>query len=220
MLPSRNLPHPTSSTAVPFSPPPQPAAVATTGVLHVINGEHYAGAERVQDLLAKHLPAYGFRVGLACVKLDLFDELRESRDAPLYDVRMRTKFDLWAAAKIARIVRTEDYRLIHGHTVRTALIGGIAAAMAGVPMVYHVHSPTGHNTTHRLADWINGHIERLSLRRASRVIAVSQALAEHMARRRVRSGADPSRTQRGAGGGQRCPIAPGPADAGRSAWRP
>ena len=74
-------------------------------MLHVINGEHYAGAERVQDLLAKHLPAYGFRVGLACVKLDLFDELRESRDAPLYDVRMRTKFDLWAAAKIARIVR-------------------------------------------------------------------------------------------------------------------
>ena len=158
-------------------------------MLHVINGEHYAGAERVQDLLAKHLPAYGFRVGLACVKLDLFDELRESRDAPLYDVRMRTKFDLWAAVKIARIVRTEDYRLIHGHTVRTALIGGIAAAMAGVPMVYHVHSPTGHNTTHRLADWINGHVERLSLRRASRVIAVSQALAEHMAR----EGFDPAR---------------------------
>ena len=57
-------------------------------MLHVINGEHYAGAERVQDLLAKRLPALGFSVGFACVKLDLFDELRESRDAPLYDVPM------------------------------------------------------------------------------------------------------------------------------------
>ena len=48
-------------------------------VLHVINGEYYAGAERVQDLLARNLPAYGFSVGFAAVKLDLFDELRESR---------------------------------------------------------------------------------------------------------------------------------------------
>ena len=30
------------------TPPP----VAVTRVLHVINGEHYSGAERVQDLLA------------------------------------------------------------------------------------------------------------------------------------------------------------------------
>ena len=35
-----------------FQPRPGPA-VRTTRVLHVINGEHYAGAERVQDLLAE-----------------------------------------------------------------------------------------------------------------------------------------------------------------------
>ena len=58
----------------------QPAAVETIRVLHVINGEHYAGAERVQDLLAKRLPELGFSVGFACVKLDLFDAMRESRE--------------------------------------------------------------------------------------------------------------------------------------------
>ncbi len=31
------------------------------GVIHVINGEHYSGAERVQDLLAQRLPEFGFR---------------------------------------------------------------------------------------------------------------------------------------------------------------
>ena len=32
--------------------PPRPSAVQTAKVLHLINGEHYSGAERVQDLLA------------------------------------------------------------------------------------------------------------------------------------------------------------------------
>src|ERR1043165_8721630 len=36
--------------------------------LHLVNGEHYSGAERVQDLLAKQLPRYGCEVGFVCVK--------------------------------------------------------------------------------------------------------------------------------------------------------
>ena len=47
-------------------------------VLHVINGEHYAGAERVQDLLASRLPELGFEVGFACMKPRLFPELRRA----------------------------------------------------------------------------------------------------------------------------------------------
>ena len=56
-------------------------------------------------------------------------------------------------------------------------------------MVYHAHSPTSHNSTRRWRDRINGLVERLSLRRASRVIAVSQAMAEHIAG----EGFDPAR---------------------------
>ena len=186
MLPSENLLHPTLPPPAPVALPPpvaRPAApVETIPVLHVINGEYYAGAERVQDLLAKHLPALGFSVGFACVKLDLFDELRQSRDTPLYDVPMWTRFDLRAAANVARIVRRGGYRLVHGHTVRTVMIGSMAAAMAGAPMVYHAHSPASHDSTRRWMDRFNGLIERLSLRRVSRVIAVSQAMAEHIAR--------------------------------------
>ncbi len=118
-----NLLEPILSSALPAALPPaelpQPTAAATIPVLHVINGEHYAGAERVQDLLGKRLPAFGFSVGFACVKLDLFDELREARDAPLYDVPMLSRFDLWTAWRIAQIVRRAEYRIIHGHTVRT-----------------------------------------------------------------------------------------------------
>lgn len=189
MLDSDNLPAiPSADMSVPIvlpptlapQPPTAPTPVETIDVLHVITGEFYAGAERVQDLLAKNLPKLGFSVGFACVKLDLFDELRESRNTPLYDVPMWTRFDIRAAAKVARLVREHDYRLIHGHTVRTALIGSLASAMTGVPMVYHAHSPASHDSTRRFADQINGLIERLCLRRVSRVIAVSQAMAEHI----------------------------------------
>ena len=159
-----------------------PTAAETGRVLHLINGEHYAGAERVQDLLAQSLPALGFSVGFACLKLDLFDEFRRWRDAPLYDVHMWSRFDLSAAARVARIVRQGGYRLVHGHTARTAMVGSLAAAMAGVPMVYHAHSPTSNDTTRRWTNRINGLMERLSLRGVSRVIAVSQAMAEHIER--------------------------------------
>jgi glycosyltransferase involved in cell wall biosynthesis len=186
--PSSFIPDPSSPLPSPPSPLPL-TPVETIRVLHLINGEHYAGAERVQDLLAGRLPEFGFSVGFACVKLDAFDAMREFRQAPLYGVPMRTKFDLLAARKVAHILREGGYRILHGHSVRTALIGGIASRMAGVPMVYHVHSPASRDSTRRWSNRINGVVERLSLRRVSRVIAVSQAMAEHVAA----EGFDPAR---------------------------
>jgi glycosyltransferase involved in cell wall biosynthesis len=189
MMPPENIPYPIATPVmpVPVVLPPiemrQPSApVQTVGVLHLINGEYYAGAERVQDLLAQHLPALGFSVGFACVKLDLFDAMRESHDAPLYDVRMRNRFDITIASRLTKIVQQNDYRLIHCHSVRTALIGNIVSRRTGVPMAYHVHSPASRDSTRYWRDRFNGWVERLSLRRASRVITVSHALAEHIER--------------------------------------
>ena len=61
------------------------------------------------------------------------------------------------------------------------MIAGLTSAMTGVPMIYHAHSPASHDSTRRWRDRFNGLVERLSLRRAGRVIAVSQAMAEHIA---------------------------------------
>ena len=70
---------------------------------------------------------------------------------------MWSRFDLRAAWKVADIVRRGGYRIIHGHTVRTAMIGGIAARLAGVPMVYHAHSPASHDTHAPLAQPLQRH---------------------------------------------------------------
>jgi glycosyltransferase involved in cell wall biosynthesis len=155
-------------------------AVSVVRVLHVINGEHYAGAERVQDLLALRLGECGYRVGFACVKPGCFAEMRQSQNAPLHCLPMRSKFDIGAARRIARLAKRDGYEIIHAHTARTAMVGVLAAKLAGVPFVYHVHSPTSRNTTRQWLNRINAAIERLSLIGADRLICVSQSLARHV----------------------------------------
>ena len=95
----------------------------TIQVLHLVNGEHYSGAERVQDLLARQLPRFGCEVGFACVKPRRFPEARQSKHAPLVKMPMRGRFDLRVVKHIVELVRSEGYDLIHAHTPRTALVG-------------------------------------------------------------------------------------------------
>ncbi len=87
-------------------------------VLHVINGEHYAGAERVQDLLAMNLSRFGFEVGFACLKPGRFAMMRQALHAPLVELGMQSRFDLRPALRLARLVRREQYALVHTHTPR------------------------------------------------------------------------------------------------------
>lgn len=165
---------------------PRAAGCAPTAyVLHLINGEHYSGAERVQDLLALRLPEQGFEVGFVCLKPDRFPAMRQSRNVPLVPLAMRGRWDVRSVARLVRLIRREGYGLVHTHTPRTALIGGLAAALARVPLIHHLHSPTTADSTHRLRNRINAVIERASLWRAARVIAVSHSLGDYARRQRI-----------------------------------
>jgi len=157
-----------------------PPRIMTRRVLHVINGEHYSGAERVQDLLALQLPQFGFDVGFACVKPERFPEVRQAQQAQLYLTPMRGRFDLGCARRLAELIRSEEYALVHAHTPRSVLVGGLAAKWAGVPLIYHVHSPTARDSTRRLQNWVNAKLEHWSIRHADRLIAVSPDLKQLM----------------------------------------
>jgi len=149
-------------------------------VLHVINGEHYSGAERVQDLLASRLPEFGYEIAFACVKPGKFASSRRSQEAVIHDVPMAGKLDLRVVANLARLVRRHNYRLVHAHTPRTALVGRLASALTNRPFVYHVHSPTARDSTRGWANRLNAWFERHSIRGAARLIPVSQSLGRHM----------------------------------------
>jgi glycosyltransferase involved in cell wall biosynthesis len=155
---------------------------AVARVLHVINGEHYSGAERVQDLLAGRLAEIGFEVGFVCVKPGRFAVVRTSREAPLYEIPMRGRCDLRCVGRLVRIVRRGQYRILHAHTPRTLLVAALASLITGVPLVYHVHSPASRDSTRRWRNRANALIEWSGMRVASALIAVSGSLAEHVRR--------------------------------------
>ena len=155
-------------------------AKGTVRVLHVVTGEFYAGAERVQDLLAGQLGRWGFEVGFACLKPGQFAEMRQNRQAPIYELPMNGRLDLRPVWKLVRTIRREDYQLLHAHTVRSALVAGLASILTGVPLVCHVHSPTSNDSTRRWRDRINGIVERFNFRRASALITVSNSLANYV----------------------------------------
>ncbi|HEY6564281.1 MAG TPA: glycosyltransferase family 1 protein, partial [Pirellulaceae bacterium] len=110
-------------SSVPTLEPDSGPSSPRVRVLHLINGEHYSGAERVQDLLGLRLPSEGFDVGFACVKPDRFPGQRLSRNCPLYLTPMSSRGSLAPVGELTRIVRGEGYQLLHAHTPRTALLG-------------------------------------------------------------------------------------------------
>ncbi|MDC0935284.1 glycosyltransferase [Pirellulales bacterium] len=166
----------TSEAGVGFDAVVAPAA----RVLHVINGEHYAGAERVQDLLSERLPHFGYEVGLVAVKPGRFRSVRSCHDAPLIDLPMRSRFDRSCGRRLARLVRDSRCELLHAHTPRTLSVASQAARMTGVPLVYHVHSPASRDSTRRLANLANQWTERRLARKAARLVAVSPSVRQHM----------------------------------------
>ncbi len=154
--------------------------------LHLINGQHYSGAERVQDLLAMRLPEEGFEVAFACLKPDRFPTLRQSSGL-LYEVPMRSKTDFSVVRKLIELVRQEGFAVLHAHSPRTALIGRFVSARTGCPLVYHVHSPTSRDSTRAFRNILNQLVERACVGGAKRVITVSRSLAEHMQRQGVQT---------------------------------
>ncbi len=163
-----------------LSKQPASPAAETCKVLHLINGEHFSGAERVQDLLALAMPRFGYEVGFACVKPGKFPAVRRSRSCELFETRMKSKLDIWVAGRVADVFRKNDFRLIHAHTPRTLLIGRLAARKLKCPLVYHVHSPVGRDSERGLANRLNTMIESWSLAGVDKMICVSGSLAQYM----------------------------------------
>jgi glycosyltransferase involved in cell wall biosynthesis len=149
-------------------------------ILHLINGEHFSGAERVQDLLAMTLPEFGYSVGFACVKPIKFPQVRRSLDSELFETAMRSKLDFRCVTKVVRVCEEHGYDVLHAHTPRTLLIGRLAAIKLKCPLVYHVHSPVGRDSERGFANRLNMWIESWSLRGIDRMICVSKSLASYM----------------------------------------
>ena len=163
-----------------FEPTAEAPTSRSVRVLHVINGEHYSGAERVPDLLALNLPEFGFKADFACMKPGKFEPMRHAKQSRVADCRMKSRFDLTPVRRLARLIADEQYALVHAHTPRALFLSRLASAWAGVPLVYHVHSHTASDWINMRQNKLNSLVERFSLSRVAGVVAVSERLADYI----------------------------------------
>ncbi|MFC5577710.1 glycosyltransferase family 4 protein [Lysobacter niabensis] len=149
-------------------------------VLHVINGEHYSGAERVQDLLADGLAREGIDCSFALIKSGRFLRSRTSKVAS-FDFSMGSRLDVWQIQRLARFVESERFEAVHSHTPRAAIVSAAVRGLTGVHHFHHGHSPTDQDSSRKIMNRVNVLAEGFSIRGCSHLFAVSQGVADYFA---------------------------------------
>lgn len=152
---------------------------STATVLHIINGQHYSGAERVQDLLGISMPQFGYGVEFAALLEGKFDSNRRS-ECPFHLVPMKGKLDFSIGRRLAKLAMDKNAHLLHAHTPRSLMAATAASRISGLPVVYTVHSPVGKDSTRWLHNKINLFVEKRSIARTNHLICVSNNVGQYM----------------------------------------
>lgn len=120
-------------------------------ICHIITRLDLGGSAENTLLTAIGLRSRGYAVDLVCGRTDNPPSLNERKAldcgvriirinelvrpiAPVHDAR--------AFMRIIRLMRENRYDLVHTHTSKAGIVGRIAGAIAGVPII--VHTPHGH----------------------------------------------------------------------------
>ncbi|MDZ4850491.1 MAG: glycosyltransferase [Pirellulaceae bacterium] len=154
-------------------------------VLHLINGEHFSGAERVQQLLGKRLPECGVSADFACLKPGKFLQMCDLSPDRVFSIQMKGRMDRDVANRVGNLVKAGDYDLLHAHTPRSAMIASRISKKFSIPWIYHVHSPTARDSSRSLLNRINDFIERWSLKNCAKIITVSRSLRRELLERGI-----------------------------------
>lgn len=138
-------------------------------VLQICSARQLGGGERHLADLANSLVQIGHRVFAAVAPgSPLKSELNLLPEQNILELPIRNSLDVFAAFKLAQMVREFEIDVIHAHVARDYLLAAAASMLSGnTPYVLTRHVLFPLNKFHRLA-----------LRGASRVIAVSEAVAE------------------------------------------
>jgi glycosyltransferase involved in cell wall biosynthesis len=130
-------------------------------VIHVINGEIYAGAERVQDHLIDFLSSIEHvETSIIAIKKGVY------YDRSKFD---KSKIDFTAiiskrASTLSKIFNEVKPDVIHCHTPMTLFYTKFALIFANYKskVVFHIHSPVLYDTSNKFKNYIKYLIEKMS----------------------------------------------------------
>jgi phosphatidylinositol alpha-mannosyltransferase len=147
-------------------------------VLQLVNGEHYAGAERVQEMLLRYLDPHLFEPSCVALINGAFVRKAQALGLPVTLLPMKHRADVKVIRELAHFLRANHIDLVHTHGVRTNVVGRAAARLAGIPVVTHVHSHPRFDTDRSWKNLFNEALDRATRRWTARFLCVSQYLYE------------------------------------------
>jgi len=137
-------------------------------ILQICSARQVGGGEKHLADLANGLTRRGHDVYAALIPASqLLNELLTVPKQNIVELPMRNSLNVASALKLARFVRQNEIEIVHGHVARDYPLAALAARRAGARLVLTRHVLFPLNRIHKL-----------TLRRTSRVIAVSRAVAE------------------------------------------
>ncbi len=87
--------------------------------------------------------------------------------------------DWLALRQLTRRFRAERPQMVHTHSGKAGVLGRLAAARAGVPVVIHtIHGPSFGRFQGRLANWTFGLAEHLAARVTTHFVSVADAMSD------------------------------------------
>ncbi|MHB9031999.1 MAG: glycosyltransferase family 4 protein [Anaerolineae bacterium] len=120
-------------------------------ILYLDHAPVYGGAEVMLLNLLRHMPAECWHVQVATpTGTPFYSALQQSGIGTvaftygrLQHAGLLMPFHLAAAAaRLARVIRKHDIRLVHSNTVRTHIVGSMAALLTRTPLVWTLHDNT------------------------------------------------------------------------------
>ena len=144
-------------------------------ILMVINGEYYAGAERVQEsLLRGIINSDHHKAWVAIYKNGIFPETSGLSDTlKFYSIKGFRVF------RLRGVINKVKPDVINCHSPITLLLtlAAVFLSLSPARVVYHVHSPAREDTESRIKNMVKYCIEKLSIRVLSpAVVGVSQSV--------------------------------------------
>lgn len=130
-------------------------------VLHLVNGEYYAGAERVQDHILNYFKNdENIRCGVVTYKRGVFlDQAEIPDDAVLFKELSFRPF------RLAKIINRSSIDIVHCHSPITLLMASCSLPFIKnrPSFIYHVHSPVMEDTENRFRNTVKYFLERIAV---------------------------------------------------------
>ncbi|MDX6405501.1 MAG: hypothetical protein QOH70_2956 [Blastocatellia bacterium] len=144
-------------------------------ILQICSAREIGGGEKHLADLANGLTKRGHDLFAALVPgSPLVAELSSVPSQNLIELPMRNSLNVASALKLARFVRQNEIQIVHAHVARDYPLAALVARRAGARLVLTRHVLFPLNRIHKL-----------TLRQTSRVIAVSQAVADGLKAQRI-----------------------------------